>query len=114
MEIRRFGVGHRRPDGPPRSRGVYGQVIHSDRRGVVSELAFGRRAVVEPHTNPNTTWFVVIEGGGFVEVGGLRARVAAIDNRAVFELPEILQSVLMEAQQAPPRQWVAPAAAAVA
>ncbi|MFZ5853675.1 MAG: cupin domain-containing protein [Chloroflexota bacterium] len=77
MEIRRFGVGHRRPDGPPRSRGVYGQVIHSDRRGVVSELAFGRRAVVEPHTNPNTTWFVVIEGGGFVEVGGLRARVAA-------------------------------------
>lgn len=77
MEIRRFGVGHRRPDGPPRSRGVYGQVIHSDGRGVVSELAFGRRAVVEPHTNPNTTWFVVIEGGGFVEVGGLRARVAA-------------------------------------
>jgi len=40
--------------------------------------------------------------------------VRAIDNRAVFELPEILQSVLMEAQQAPPRQWVAPVAAAVA
>lgn len=77
MEIRRFGVGHRRPDGPPRTQGVYGQVIHSDGRGVVSELAFRRHAVVEPHTNPNTTWFVVIEGGGFVEVGGLRARVAA-------------------------------------
>lgn len=44
----------------------------------------------------------------------LRERVRAIDNRAVFELPEILQAVLMEAQQAPPRQWVAPAAAAVA
>jgi quercetin dioxygenase-like cupin family protein len=77
MEIRRFGVGYRRPEGLLRSRGVEGQVIHSDGRGVVSELAFGRRAVVEPHSNPNTTWFVVIEGGGFVEVGGVRARVAA-------------------------------------
>lgn len=44
----------------------------------------------------------------------LRARVAAIDNRAVFELPEILQSVLMEAQQLPLRQWAVPRAGATA
>lgn len=77
MEIRRFGVGNRRPDGPPGTKGVAGQVIHSDARGTVSELAFARHASVEPHSNPNTTWFVVIEGGGVVQVGDERARVAA-------------------------------------
>ena len=30
MEIRRFGVGNRRPDGPPGTTGVAGQVIHAD------------------------------------------------------------------------------------
>ncbi len=77
MEIRRFGVGNRRPDGPPGTSGIAGQVIHSDGRGVVSELAFARRGAIEPHSNPNTTWFVVIEGGGWVQVGDERARVAA-------------------------------------
>lgn len=77
IEIRRFGVGHRRPDGPIGSRGLTGQVIHSDARGVVSELAFSRDARIEPHANPNTTWFIVIEGGGWVGVGDERARVAA-------------------------------------
>jgi quercetin dioxygenase-like cupin family protein len=77
MEIRRFGVGNRRPDGPPGTTGVAGQVIHSDARGTVSELAFARRGSIEPHSNPNTTWFVVIEGGGMVQVGDERARVAA-------------------------------------
>jgi quercetin dioxygenase-like cupin family protein len=77
VEIRRFGVGNRRPDGPPGTTGIAGQVIHSDGRGVVSELAFARRAAIEPHSNPSTTWFVVIEGGGWVQVGEERARVAA-------------------------------------
>jgi quercetin dioxygenase-like cupin family protein len=77
MEIRRFGVGNRRPDGPPGTVGVAGQVIHADARGTVSELAFARRGSIEPHSSPNTTWFVVIEGGGMVEVGEERARVAA-------------------------------------
>jgi quercetin dioxygenase-like cupin family protein len=77
MEIRRFGVGNRRPDGPPGTTGVAGQVIHADARGTVSELAFARRASVEPHASPNTTWFIVIEGGGMVRVGDERARVAA-------------------------------------
>jgi len=77
MEIVRFGVGHRRPDGPPGTTGVSGQLIHSDARGGVSELAFARRASVAQHSNPNTTWFVVIEGGGYVQVGEDQARVAA-------------------------------------
>ena len=57
--------------------GLTGQVIHSDGRGLISELAFGRGARIEPHSNPNTTWFVVIEGGGWVGVGDERARIAA-------------------------------------
>ncbi|HLA17645.1 MAG TPA: cupin domain-containing protein [Candidatus Limnocylindrales bacterium] len=77
MEIRRFGVGNRRPDGPPGTFGVTGQVLHTDRRGVISELAFTVKAGIEPHSNPNTTWFVVIEGGGFVGVGADSTRVAA-------------------------------------
>lgn len=77
IEVRRFGVGHRRPDGPPGSEGLTGQVIHSDARGNVAELAFGRGGRIEPHSNPNTTYFIVIEGGGWVEVGDERIRVAA-------------------------------------
>jgi len=77
IEVRRFGVGHRRPDGPPGTTGVTGQPIHSDGRGGVSELAFARGAAIEPHANPNTSWFIVIEGGGWVGVGEERTRVAA-------------------------------------
>jgi quercetin dioxygenase-like cupin family protein len=77
IEILRFGVGHRRPDGPPGTAGITGQVIHADARGVVSELAFARGGRIEPHSNPNTTYFIVIEGGGWVEVGDEQYRVAA-------------------------------------
>ena len=77
MEIRRFGVGNRRPEGPPGSVGVTGQVIHSDARGVIAELAFAKGGRIESHDNPNTTWFVVIEGGGYVLVGDEERRVAA-------------------------------------
>jgi len=77
IEIRRFGVGHRRPDGPIGSVGLTGQVIHSDGRGTVSELAFARNARIEPHASPNTTYFIVIEGGGWTLVGDERLRVAA-------------------------------------
>jgi quercetin dioxygenase-like cupin family protein len=77
VEIRRFGVGNRRPEGPPGSEGVEGQVLHSDARGVIAELAFRKGGRIEPHDNPNTTWFVVIEGGGYVRVGEEQRRVAA-------------------------------------
>jgi quercetin dioxygenase-like cupin family protein len=77
IEILRFGVGHRRPDGPPGTIGISGRIIHNDGRGLVSELAFTRGARIEPHSNPNTTYFIVIEGGGWVAVGDERLRVAA-------------------------------------
>ena len=77
IEVRRFGVGHRRPDGPSGTVGIEGQVIVSGATGVIAELAFGRRAHIVPHANPNPTWFLVIEGGGFVRSGEVRARVAA-------------------------------------
>ncbi len=77
IDVRRFGVGHRRPEGPPGTHGLTGQVIHSDGRGVVAELAFSRGGTIAPHDNPNTTWFCVIEGGGWVLVGDERRRVAA-------------------------------------
>lgn len=77
IEVRRFGVGHRRPEGPPGTHGLAGQVIHSDGRGVVTELAFSRGGAIAPHDNPNTTWFCVIESGGWVLVGDERRRVAA-------------------------------------
>jgi quercetin dioxygenase-like cupin family protein len=77
MQVVRFGVGHRRPDGPAGTTGIQSQLIHSDGRGLVAELAFARNARIEPHTNPNTTWFVVIEGGGWVVVGDEITRVAA-------------------------------------
>jgi quercetin dioxygenase-like cupin family protein len=75
MDIKRFGPGHRRPDGPPGTQGVSGQVIFHDSRALVSELAFQRYAIITPHSNPNTALFIVISGGGFVQVGDERARV---------------------------------------
>jgi quercetin dioxygenase-like cupin family protein len=75
VDIRRFGPGHRRPDGPPGTIGISAQVIWNDARAHISELAFSRRALIGPHTNPNTALFVVISGGGFVQVGDERARV---------------------------------------
>ena len=77
MDVRRFGVGHRRPHGPEGSRHVDGVIIHSDARGAVSELAFARDARLEPHQSPNAAWLCVIEGGGWVLVGEDARRVAA-------------------------------------
>jgi quercetin dioxygenase-like cupin family protein len=77
IEILRFGVGHRRPEGPEGSTGITGRVIHSDGRGVVSELAFARRGRIEPHVSPNTTYLIVIEGGGWTAVDGEAIRIAA-------------------------------------
>ena len=77
IEVRRFGVGHRRPEGPPGTTGIQGQVIESSAAGVIAELAFGLDARITPHLNPNATWFIVIEGGGWVGVGDERTRVQA-------------------------------------
>jgi len=66
---------------------VTGQIIDGGASGIVAELAFARGGRIEPHANPNLCWFIVIEGGGWVEVGDDRARVAAGD--AVAWPPDI-------------------------
>jgi quercetin dioxygenase-like cupin family protein len=104
VEIRRFGIGQRRPDGPAGTRNVQAAVIESSPAGVVAELALGRNALIETHTNPNTSWFVVIEGGGFVTVGQDRARVfageavlwpAGVPHGATTELSE-MRAIVVE------------------
>jgi quercetin dioxygenase-like cupin family protein len=90
IEVRRFGVGHRRPDGPPGTVGIEGQVIESRASGSVAELAFGRAARITPHSNPRTTLFLVIEGGGWVGVGDERTRVTVGD--AVVWPPDVLHA----------------------
>lgn len=77
IEVRRFGVGHRRPEGPPGSSGLEGQPIFWDARGGVAELVFKKGGRIKPHSNPNTTWFCVIEGGGWVSVADESIRVLA-------------------------------------
>jgi quercetin dioxygenase-like cupin family protein len=77
IEIRRFGVGHRRAIGPLGSLGVTGVVLHSDGRATVTEVALARSARIEPHAAPDAAFFIVIEGGGWVGVGEERARIAA-------------------------------------
>jgi hypothetical protein len=54
IEIRRFGVGHRRPDGPPGTTGVSGQAIHVDGRGAIGEVALARDIII------NNTFFKAI------------------------------------------------------
>ena len=77
IEVRRFGVGHRRPDGPPGTTGIASQVIETGPTGVIAELAFERRGRITPHANPNWSYFLVIEGGGWVGVGNERTRIQA-------------------------------------
>jgi quercetin dioxygenase-like cupin family protein len=94
MDIRRFGVGHRRPDGPPGTRGVEGQQIHLDARGLIAEMALRPHAVIPPHTNPHLTYFVVVEGGGFVRVGDEIARISA--GEAVVWPPDVVHAAWTE------------------
>ena len=90
LDVRRFGVGHRRPDGPPGTTGIEGQVIESGRPGTIAELAFNRRARIAPHSNPNWSYFLVIEGGGWVGVGEERTRVTA--GEAVVWPPDVIHA----------------------
>ena len=94
MEIRRFGIGYRHLEGPAGTQGVEGQPIHSDARGSIAELAFRPHARIVLHSNPNLTYFVVVEGGGFVQVGEERARVAA--GEAVVWPPNVIHAAWTE------------------
>ena len=68
--------------------------LHGDERGVLAELALKPNAAIAPHSNSNLTYLLVIEGGGFVQVGDERARVAAGD--AVVWPPNVIHAAWTE------------------
>ncbi len=75
MEITRFGPGYRRPGGPHGAAGLSDAVVWSDPRARVTEVAFAARALLPLQTSPETALFIVVSGGGWVQVGGERAAV---------------------------------------
>lgn len=75
MDIIRFGPGFRRPTPPTGTQGLADQVIWSDPRARISELAFSRRALIPPQTSPDQGIFIVVSGGGWVQVGDERAGI---------------------------------------
>lgn len=84
MEILRFGPGLRRPGPPALTQGLASQTIWSDPRARITELAFARRAVIAPQTSPDAGLFIVVSGGGWVQVGEERA---AINHGEAVEWP---------------------------
>jgi quercetin dioxygenase-like cupin family protein len=73
MEILRFGPGHRRSHPLAGTQGLTHQTIWADSRVRVTELAFSRRALIPPQTSPDEGLFIVVAGGGWVQVGDERA-----------------------------------------
>ena len=64
----------------------------------MAELAFARRATMDLHSSPNSAWLVIVEGGGWVQVGDEQARVwageavlwpAGVEHAARTELSEM-------------------------
>ncbi|MEX1294672.1 MAG: hypothetical protein AB1Z67_00740 [Candidatus Limnocylindrales bacterium] len=60
------------------------QTIWSDPRARVTELAFSRRALIAPQTSPDLGLFIVVAGGGWVQVGEERA---SVDHGEAVEFP---------------------------
>ena len=84
MEIIRFGPGFRRSRPPAGMQGVADQTIWGDPRVRITELAFAPRAVVAPQTSPDLGLFIVVSGGGWVQVGDERT---AINHGEAVEWP---------------------------
>ncbi len=88
MEVMRFGPGHRRSAPPTGTEGLADQVIWGGPRARVTELAFSRRATIKPRTSPELGLFVVVSGGGWVQVG--EERIAIRHGEAVEWPPQIV------------------------
>ena len=84
MEILRFGPGFRRSRPPAGTQGLADQIIWSDPRARITELAFSRRALIAPQTSPDLGLFIVVAGGGWVQVGEERT---AINHGEAIEWP---------------------------
>jgi quercetin dioxygenase-like cupin family protein len=110
VEVLRFGPGSRRSQEQNGARGLDEQTIWSDPRARVTELAFGPRAVLPPRTSPQHGLFIVVSGGGWVQVGEDRT---AIHHGEAVEWPALLvhgawtdgshmRALLVEVPDAPP------------
>ena len=84
MEILRFGPGFRRLSPPAGAHGLADQTIWADPQVRISELAFSRRALIPPQTSPDRGLFIVVSGGGWVQVGKERT---AINHGEAVEWP---------------------------
>jgi quercetin dioxygenase-like cupin family protein len=84
VDVLRFGPGFRRPRPREGAQGVADQTIWSDPRARITELAFSARALIAPQTSPDQGLFIVVAGGGWVQVGEERA---TIDHGEAVEWP---------------------------
>jgi quercetin dioxygenase-like cupin family protein len=75
VEVLRFGPGFRRSASREGRRGVADGTIWADPRARITELAFSRRALITPETSPDLGLFVVVAGGGWVQVGDERTTI---------------------------------------
>ena len=84
MEITRFGPGFRRTRPPAGSPGLAEQTIWGDPRARITELSFSPRALIAPQTSPDHGIYIVVAGGGWVQVGEERS---AINHGEAVEWP---------------------------
>jgi quercetin dioxygenase-like cupin family protein len=118
VEVLRFGPGFRRSQEQSGARGLDEQTIWSDPRARVTELAFAPRAVLPPRTSPQHGLFVVVSGGGWVQVGAERA---AVRHGEAVEWPPLvvhgawtdgshMRAILIEVPDAPDEVVIGPGA----
>jgi quercetin dioxygenase-like cupin family protein len=84
MEVLRFGPGFRRSRSREGTQGLGDQTIWADPRARITELAFSRHALIAPQTSPDLGLFIVVAGGGWVQVGEERT---TIDHGEAVEWP---------------------------
>ena len=75
MEVLRFGPGFRHSRSREGTQGVGDQTVWADPRARITELAFSRRALIAPQTSPDMGLFIVVAGGGWVQVGEERTTI---------------------------------------
>jgi len=84
VDVLRFGPGFRRSRPREGTQGVADQTIWSDPRARITELAFSSHAFIAPQTSPDLGLFIVVAGGGWVQIGEERT---SIDHGEAVEWP---------------------------
>jgi quercetin dioxygenase-like cupin family protein len=87
VEVYRFGPGFRRTQRPTGAHGLAEQTIWSDARARITELAFAPQAVLPPQSSPQHGLFIVVSGGGWVQVGDERT---ALNHGEAVEWPPLV------------------------